>query len=425
MSLPTSLIEQLLFNLLIILVPIYFFQWILPTTKSRINQVISISIFSIITLLTNLFTIESPSSYEELLWSLCYIPYVICILYIGKPALLVALFLSIFQLFRHGWIPFIESALLSFILFLTIYFIRNSYHRLNRRGKYFASIVLSTYTFSFMFIKLWIFSKDEIYLMENTSLKALIILFIGYLLAYILYTLFIETTHKTIMQAENTHHTEKLHMVSGLAKSIAYEMREPLTAVRGFIQLSRNGAMNQSAELLDTAIHELNRSENILKEYTMVSPSPSGEMKEFRLHIVMNEIQLLIQAYANHQGVKLTVVTERDIYVNGHVAKFKQAILSLLTYAINEADYGIIQVSATYCEKTDKVIVEMNKDQKNSFSSSKHSFPSFVKGKNVNLFTTQRLLEEIGGTLIVKKRVGRVMRVIISLEGRKRDQLGT
>ena len=69
---------------------------------------------------------------------------------------------------------------------------------------------------------------------------------------------------------------EKLQTVSHLAASISHEVRNPLTAVRGFIQLlSEDISTHSRKDYADIAITELDRATEVINDYlTFAKPTP-------------------------------------------------------------------------------------------------------------------------------------------------------
>lgn len=61
--------------------------------------------------------------------------------------------------------------------------------------------------------------------------------------------------------------SEKLNIVSELAASVAHEVRNPLTVVRGFIQLLESTEDMKNKEYMRLVLAELDRAEQIISDY--------------------------------------------------------------------------------------------------------------------------------------------------------------
>ncbi|GAA3331142.1 hypothetical protein GCM10020331_086520 [Ectobacillus funiculus] len=144
-------------------------------------------------------------------------------------------------------------------------------------------------------------------------------------------------------------------MVSELAAAIAHEVRNPLTVVRGFIQLTKENVTEQHKYFMETAILELDRAEGIITDYLNFA-KPKSIHKE-RLHISQELLALLefIQSYANLKGVHIESQIEGDLFITGDPLQFKQVILNLVKKNAVEAteNQGSVLVKA-YAQKQNR-----------------------------------------------------------------------
>lgn len=61
--------------------------------------------------------------------------------------------------------------------------------------------------------------------------------------------------------------SEKLNTLGELAASIAHEVRNPLTVVKGFLQLMQQEEKGKNYDYLSLVLSELGRAESIINDY--------------------------------------------------------------------------------------------------------------------------------------------------------------
>lgn len=90
---------------------------------------------------------------------------------------------------------------------------------------------------------------------------------------------------------------EKMNMVGQMAVSVAHEIRNPLTSVRGYLQLIRMKDC-QNKERYDLMIDELDRTNTIISEYLLLAKDKIPDRKERSLNDIINAMFPLLQANA-------------------------------------------------------------------------------------------------------------------------------
>lgn len=108
-----------------------------------------------------------------------------------------------------------------------------------------------------------------------------------------------DITERKQMEMEITR-LDRLNVVGEMAVSICHEMRNPMTTVRGYLQLLReNNKNNQSKEYYDLMIEELDRANSILSEFVSLTKNKMMEFKPSDLNEIIIKSLPLIQVQAN------------------------------------------------------------------------------------------------------------------------------
>jgi len=92
---------------------------------------------------------------------------------------------------------------------------------------------------------------------------------------------------------------DRLNLVGEMAAGIGHEIRNPMTAVRGFLQLYREREVfAQYREAFDLMIDELDRANSIITEYLSLAKNRAVELKEQNLNTIIKNLFPLIAADA-------------------------------------------------------------------------------------------------------------------------------
>lgn len=214
--------------------------------------------------------------------------------------------------------------------------------------------------------------------------------------------------------------SEKLNIVSELAASVAHEVRNPLTVVRGFIQLLESTEDVKNKDYMRLVLAELDRAEQIISDYLNLA-RPQIEKKE---HICLSaqliEMTTLMSSFAAMQGVYLQVEISESLYTIGDKTKLKQAIMNVVKNGIEaiQGNKGYLKVTAIQKDETIIIRVKdsgvgMTKEQLARLGQPYYSLKE--KGTGLGLMVTFSILQAHNGTLEYKSESGKGTEAIIIL----------
>lgn len=134
---------------------------------------------------------------------------------------------------------------------------------------------------------------------------------------------------------------DRLRLVGEMAASIGHEIRNPLTTVRGFLQLFQSrkeyAGCSESFELV---IQELDRANSIISEFLALAKNKRVDLKRTNLKALIMKIGPLIQAIAikEDQQLQFELKSEFDIWADEN--EIKQLVLNLAKNAIEATPKG-------------------------------------------------------------------------------------
>ena len=103
---------------------------------------------------------------------------------------------------------------------------------------------------------------------------------------------------------------DRLNLVGEMAASIGHEVRNPMTTVRGYLQLfQRRTEFVKYDEQLRIMIEEIDRANNIITEFLSLAKNKRISLQRGNLNDAVNSLFLLIQADAFRMGHNVTIET--------------------------------------------------------------------------------------------------------------------
>ncbi|WP_188398320.1 ATP-binding protein [Sporomusa sp. GT1] len=150
---------------------------------------------------------------------------------------------------------------------------------------------------------------------------------------------------------------DRLNTVGQMAANVAHEIRNPLTTVKGYLQLfQRKSNFASYQEQFNLLISELDRANLIIQEYLSLCQNKSRELKSFQLNQIIQDIYPLLKAAAN--------ATSKDVCYNAAPTpavcldekEIRQLLLNLVRNGLEAMEPGGTVTLKTYVENGDVVL---------------------------------------------------------------------
>jgi two-component system sporulation sensor kinase B len=229
------------------------------------------------------------------------------------------------------------------------------------------------------------------------------------------FVLFVESYKKNFYMQSEIVKSEKMKIVSDMAASVAHEIRNPLTAIRGFIQLLGNGNLtdDKRAAYRQICLEELSRAEMIISDYLSLAKPDPEQIEPIHIRDELTYIANLLQSYANIQSVQIATIfiSDKPFYIMGDKFKFRQALLNIGKNAI-EAMYGGGLLKLEAAEVPNKVVISvadtgigMTEEQINRLGTPYYSTKD--KGTGLGTMVSFSIIKKMGGTITIKSEPGK------------------
>lgn len=204
-------------------------------------------------------------------------------------------------------------------------------------------------------------------------------------------------------------------MIGELAASMAHEIRNPLTSIRGFLQLLQGKFEPEAIEQEYFAImfNELDKINEILREFLSLAKPSQPQLKIVNITQLLEEALLL----AEQEALMNEVTLQRNLYNNLPLlfldtVQIKQVVLNILINAIQAAGPGGQVVVTCRLDETGRSILISIRDNGPGIDKNilPHIFEPFFTtkptGTGLGLTISLQIIEEHGGKIVVHTEAG-------------------
>ncbi|CAH1217831.1 Adaptive-response sensory-kinase SasA [Paenibacillus plantiphilus] len=204
--------------------------------------------------------------------------------------------------------------------------------------------------------------------------------------------------------------SEKLYVAGQLAAGIAHEIRNPLTSLKGFLQLMSSGRQSNK-NYYDIMKSELNRIESIVSELLMLSKPQIYELSCKDIRLIIRDTVTLLEAQALLHSIEMEMRVDDDpLWVRGVENQLKQVFINVVKNAIESMlEGGKIIIS---CMREDDHVIIRIEDYGPGIPEeqlSKIGQPFYTtkeKGTGLGLMVSYKIVDNHQGRIQVRSSLG-------------------
>lgn len=237
-----------------------------------------------------------------------------------------------------------------------------------------------------------------------------------------LITIINDVTVKNRATDELMLNSEKLRVVGQMAAGIAHELKNPLTSVKGFIQLLRSNQVGKDLEYVDIVATELERLNMIVNEFLFLSKPQEMRFKNVNIISLMINVLKLLSPQAVMQNVQLKTNFDLDVpLIHADENQIKQVLINLFKNGIESMPDGG-RITVTIRKKGSGLIISVT-DQGHGIPPEmikKIAEPFYTtkeKGTGLGLMVCYKIIENHFGKITFHSQVNKGTEVIIELPG--------
>lgn len=402
-------LKDLLLNIFFICSPLALYPYIYKVKNNTLLYRFCLYILFSLAIIT---TMSFPINLNGLIYDFRSIPLAIGSLFGGvQVSFFLYATLLLYRYFQdspNDWL-YVLSILPSFVVFIFLY---KSYSSLSLIRKITVAIIYCT------LIKLMTFS---IYLSVTGLLDLLVnkpgvtvqtYILQGFIAGVCVYL--IEMLHRFFMMQEEIVRSEKMKIVGDMAASVAHEIRNPLTTIKGFIQLFASADLDKDKRLLYQKIcfEELDRAESIIADYLSLAKPDPEVVEAIDVHKEMHYLENVLMTYANYNNIQIQVMTEEEqvFHIQGDRYKFRQALINIGKNAIEAMQSGgLLELKTIIRDQHAWVILSDNGSGMSSDQIKRLGTPYYStkeKGTGLGTMVSFGIIKKMNGKITVKSEPG-------------------
>jgi two-component system, sporulation sensor kinase A len=217
--------------------------------------------------------------------------------------------------------------------------------------------------------------------------------------------------------------SEKLSIAGQLAAGIAHEIRNPLTAIKGFLQIMKQNKL-ENETYLNLMLDEMDRIEVILSELLVLAKPQANPFVTQYLTAILQDVLTLINSQALLHNIQIVLDVRCELpKVTCDQNQLKQMFLNFLKNAIDAMEHGgtikievqadggkqvLVRIIDEGCGMSEEIVARLGE-------------PFYVtkeKGTGLGMMVCKRIIDSHAGKMQVKSQVhvGTTIEVLLPLE---------
>lgn len=224
-------------------------------------------------------------------------------------------------------------------------------------------------------------------------------------------TTFKDITEKLEME-EQLRKSDTLHVIGELAAGIAHEIRNPMTALKGFIQLLEDSVKEDHTMYFNVITTELSRIDSIINEFLILAKPQAVKFVEKDISQIMKETVDLLSAQAVLHNVQFRTYYEKNLpNVFCESNQMKKVFINIIKNAIEvmpKGGYITVSIQKGFDHKVHISI----RDEGTGIPAHKIKklgepfYTTKERGTGLGLMVTYKIIEEHKGTIEVESKLG-------------------
>ena len=222
--------------------------------------------------------------------------------------------------------------------------------------------------------------------------------------------------------------SDTLAAIGQLAAGVAHEVRNPLTVIKGFIQLFQINPENQE-KYFDLMLSEIERIESILHEFLSIAKTEVIPAEKKNLYLIFKNVVSLINTKAIMTNIQIDLVADsKELIIECCENQLKQVFINILQNSIEAMPKGgkiLIHIKKT---GNDEVIIDLIDEgvgipEERIRRLGEPFYSTKEKGTGIGLMLSYKIIERHQGRISIMSEVGVGTSVTIHLPMSQSEQV--
>ncbi|WNC14921.1 ATP-binding protein [Brevibacillus brevis] len=208
---------------------------------------------------------------------------------------------------------------------------------------------------------------------------------------------------------------ERLAMIGQIAAGTAHEIRNPLTSIKGFLQMFlksfSDSGMDREKTYTEIMLTEINRINSLVSEFLLLSKPRNIQYSMVDLNTVFSEILPIVESQAILYGIDVKFASNGKLpMVVGDTELLKQVFINICKNGIEAmGEQGTLHISHHIDQDGDKVSIDIHDSGPGIplYIIDKIFDPFFTtkeEGTGLGLSVCQKIIHDIGGQIRVSSK---------------------
>ncbi len=222
---------------------------------------------------------------------------------------------------------------------------------------------------------------------------------------------------------EQIQHAERLKTTGQLAAAVAHEIRNPLTVVKGFLQLYEQDASfsDERKGHFTLMIDELNMAEQVISQFLAIAkPDTENVTENVDVNVVLQSVTDLLYSYGLLHDNRIELIVTGDCTISANTIEFKQLLINIIKNAIEASTIGDL-VLVTAGREREFVVIQvidhgrgMSQEEIASLGTPFYSLKS--KGTGLGMMICFNIVDKFKGTIDFNSSLGHGTTVTIRFQ---------